>query len=308
MQTKIKQVGDTKIFLPITYDVQKEKTKLEVDEKETIKDVSPSSKRSFSVPPEIWLGSGLIAVWYISCYLFYLGYYTYYDIPFLYFDFDLNKVVTPSFLLLLFVFSPFFLLLVLRLLIYIYRSLGYWGVMVSSVVIAPILLYIVLFVLDWINLTYSIEIPIKLQMIYSLFVLVVFFLYWWITTKVGAEKVLTLLALVIFFGFLFYSLGAFIFSQQTTYPVICEQKNCEGERKVIIGTYRDFYVTTTYTNRGAKKYLTGKVELVEIKPDQVKEITKQTIEGNGKTTATGVEIVKSKELYVQKMKLGILYR
>jgi hypothetical protein len=47
--------------------------------------------------------------------------------------------------------------------------------------------------------------------------------------------------------------------------------------------------------------LTGKVELMEIKPDQVKEITKQTIEGNGQTTATGIEIVKSKELYVQKI-------
>jgi hypothetical protein len=40
---------------------------------------------------------------------------------------------------------------------------------------------------------------------------------------------------------------------------------------------------------------------MEIKPDQVKEITKQTIEGNGQTTATGIEIVKSKELYVQKI-------
>jgi hypothetical protein len=78
------------------------------------------------------------------------------------------KVVTPSFLLLLFLFSPLFLLLVLRLLIYIYRLLGHWGAIMSSVVIAPVLLYIVLFVLDWINLTYSIDIPMKLQMIYSI--------------------------------------------------------------------------------------------------------------------------------------------
>ncbi|MCH5583402.1 hypothetical protein MK805_00200 [Shimazuella sp. AN120528] len=124
-----------------------------MDEEESIK-VSPSPKQSFSVSPEIWLGSGsLIAVWYISCYLFYLGYYAYYGIPFLYFYFDLNKVVTPSFILLLFVFSP-----------------------------------------------------------------------------------------------------------------------------------------------------------VEIKPDQVKEITKQMIEDNGKTKGTEIETVNNKEIYVQKIKLGILYR
>jgi hypothetical protein len=113
------------------------------------------------------------------------------------------KVVTPSFLLLLFLFSPLFLLLVLRLLIYIYRLLGHWGAIMSSVVIAPVLLYIVLFVLDWINLTYLIDIPMKLQMIYSLCLLVTFFLYWWTITKVGGVRVIALLTLVIFLVFFF---------------------------------------------------------------------------------------------------------
>jgi hypothetical protein len=103
------------------------------------------------------------------------------------------------------------------------------------------------------------------------FYLVILGVTLYITDSFTDHKKSTTLNLIAFFSiFIFLFLISFLMgiysTKKVTYPILME--NGKPQQKIILDTYKDFYVTSSYKKVKNDYQLTGVIELVEIKNNE----------------------------------------
>jgi hypothetical protein len=235
-----------------------------------------NNKKSFLdtfTQPEIMVALGIVGL-YVFTYAYYSGYYYSFHIPIMYLDLNLNKLTAPG---LLYV-TIILLLFIPNYIFHRYstthknnmKKKGISPFIVFLLVVA--LLFIAMYpVSNLLELFYHLNFGHRDVSILITFYLAILGVTLYITDSFTDHKESTTLNIIAFFSiFIFLFLISFLMgaysTKKVTYPILME--NGKPQQKIILDTYKDFYVTSSYKKVKNGYQLTGVIELVDIKNNE----------------------------------------
>lgn len=222
---------------------------------------------------EILIALGLIGLYSFS-YLYYLGYYYVYHIPYIYIDLTITKLTAPSLWYFLIISSILFPLAIF----YRYKTHYFARIkkkkypvfIIGLSIMFLLFLYLITETGPILNVKLEHQDSFDLLFVFVLLISVLLYLSNWAIDdsmfkkfKSSSTLVVILIISILCVSSLF--IGA-ISAIKYRYPIIIE--NGKPQNKVILDTYKDFYITTTYKKEKNRYIFSGDIELIEIKPNE----------------------------------------